>query len=286
MGTKMTLCASHAPGMDRDVDGELGKRFREGVAKARAAVAEFDPELVVLFGGDHRRAFAEVAPTFAVAQSASLLPEGTIPAEDLNVPGDLARDLAYALVAADFDIAVCRGVALDHAFGQPLHHYLPHVTGAQIIPVPVNCASPPLATAARTIAFGRAVGEFFESIDKRILFIGTGGLSHSPPSLEDDRHDKTEAERRAQIQAGFEAASKKIKPDWDNAFLDALGRWDEPELIRMADRATEDAGVGANEVRTWLAAGAAGGGRPVLPLAYEPVEPWITGMGVAVSAVA
>src|SRR5690606_4626242 len=150
------------------------------------------------------------------------------------------------------------------------------------IPIPVNCASPPLATATRTIAFGRAVGDFFDSVDKRILFIGTGGLSHSPPSLEDDRHDKTEEERRAQIQVGFESASKKIKPEWDAGFLDALSRWDEAELVRMADRATEDAGVGANEVRTWLAAGAAGGGRPLEALAYEPVKEWITGMGVAI----
>jgi uncharacterized protein YbjT (DUF2867 family) len=36
-------------------------------------------------------------------------------------------------------------------------------------------------------------------------------------------------------------------------------------------------------VRTWLAAGAAGGGQPVRKLAYEPVPEWITGMGVAVS---
>src|SRR5690606_38929131 len=100
-------------GMDRDIDGLVGSEFRVGVAKAREAVAEFDPELVVLFGGDHRRAFAQVAPSFAVAQSASLLPEGTIPAGDLNIPTDIARDLSFALVESGFDIAVCRGVALD-----------------------------------------------------------------------------------------------------------------------------------------------------------------------------
>src|SRR5690554_6301245 len=134
MSTRMTLCASHAPGMDRDTAGELGKKFREGVALARQAVAEFDPELVVLFGGDHRRAFAEVAPSFAVAYTASLLPEGTIPAEDLAVPTEISRELSEHLVAAEFDIAICRGVALDHAFGQPLHHYLPDVSRAQVIP--------------------------------------------------------------------------------------------------------------------------------------------------------
>lgn len=280
----MTLCASHAPGMDRDTAGELGRAFRAGVARARAAVADFDPELVVLFGGDHRRAFSQVAPSFAVALTASLLAEGSIPAQELDVPTGLARELSGALVTAEFDIAVCRGVALDHAFGQPLHHYLPEGSRAQVVPVPINCASPPLPSARRSVAFGEAVGNFFRDLDKRVLFIGTGGLSHSPPSLEDERHDKTEEERRAQIQAGFAEASKRIKPAWDEAFLEAMGRWDVDELIRMADRATEDAGVGANEVRTWLAAAAAGGGRPVTTMAYEPVEPWITGMGVAVSA--
>jgi 2,3-dihydroxyphenylpropionate 1,2-dioxygenase len=39
-------------------------------------------------------------------------------------------------------------------------------------------------------------------------------------------------------------------------------------------------------VRTWLAATAAGGGHGVRPLAYEPVEKWITGMGVSLSPAA
>lgn len=63
-----------------------------------------------------------------------------------------------------------------------------------------------------------------------------------------------------------------------------MSRWDVDELIRMTDNATADAGVGANEVRTWLAATAAGGGRAAEPLAYEPVPQWITGMGVALTA--
>lgn len=284
MGKKLTLCASHAPGMDRDIEGALGKEFRRGIAEARERVEEFDPELVVLFGGDHRRAFARVAPSFAVAYTADLLPEGGHESASLNVPTELARELAFSLVAADFDIAVGRDVSLDHAFGQPLHHYLDDPATIEVIPMPVNCASPPLPSAARALAFGRQVGAFFDQLDKRVLFIGTGGLSHSPPSLEDERHDKSEEERRAQIQAGKEKASQAIKPEWDKAFLDAVGRWDETELLRLADRATEDAGVGANEVRTWLAAGAAGGGRPITPLAYEPVADWITGMGVAVSS--
>ncbi|NYE19654.1 3-carboxyethylcatechol 2,3-dioxygenase [Microbacterium immunditiarum] len=284
MGSRMTIVASHAPGMDRDVEGKIGQTFRAGVAEARRRVVEFDPEIVVVFGGDHRRAFAKVAPSFAVAYTAGLLPEGGHPASTLNVPTAVARELAFALVAADFDISVCRDVDLDHAFGQPLHHYVANPDAVEVVPAPINCASPPLPSAARALEFGRKVGEFFTTIDKRVLFIGTGGLSHSPPSLLDERHDKTEEERRAQILAGYEEAAKAIKPEWDRAFMAAMQEWDEAALIQLADRATEDAGVGANEVRTWLAAGAAGGGRPVEALAYEPVPEWVTGMGVGAGA--
>lgn len=282
----MTLCASHAPGMDRDQVGEFGAEFRKGVAEARKVVGEFDPELVVLFGGDHRKAFRNLVPSFAVAYTASLLPEGTIAAEKLNIPTDIARDLSSFLIGSEFDVAVARDVELDHAFGQPLHHYLPDVAKTQVIPMPIDCASPPLPTAKRVIDYGRKVGEFFESIDKRVLFIGTGGLSHDPTSLKTDRHDLKDDERKRMNEEGFETASKKIKPEWDKAFLDAIAKWDVDELIRITDNATADAGVGANEVRTWLAATAAGGGRGVANLAYEPVEKWITGMGVSVSAAA
>ncbi|MFF3574010.1 hypothetical protein [Nocardia jiangxiensis] len=67
------------------------------------------------------------------------------------------------------------------------------------------------------------------------------------------------------------------------AFLDALTVWDVTRLAGLAEVATERAGVGANEVRTWLAAGAAGGGKPFDTVSYEPVEKWITGMGLAMS---
>lgn len=272
--------------MDRDEAGEFGAEFRKGVATARDRIAEFDPELVVLFGGDHRKAFRHVVPLFAVAYTAGLMPEGSIPAQKMNIPTELARDLATYLVDAGFDVAVCRDVELDHAFGQPLHHYLQDVQGTPVIPMPIDCASPPLAKAQRVIDYGAAVGAFLESLDKRILFIGTGGLSHDPTSLKSDRHDLADDERRAMNEAGFDRASKLIKPEWDRAFLDAIQRWDVPELVRMTDNATAEAGVGANEVRTWLAATSAGGGRGAISLAYEPVEKWITGMGVALSAAA
>lgn len=276
------VCASHSPGMDRDVQARQGLAFRASMARLRATVAAFDPQLVVLFGGDHRRAFRTVTPAFAVPLTASLLPEGGHEAKWLPVHSGLARSLIEDLLAADFDVAACRDVALDHAFGQPLRQVLGEEAAVPVLAIGVNCASPPLPSASRVIAFGRAVGRFLDGMDDRVLLVGTGGLSHSPPSLETDRHDLTEEERRALIAAGNPLAARKIRPEWDEAFLSAVTSWDEAELVALTARASEDGGVGANEVRTWLAAAAAAG-MPLERAGYEAVEEWITGMGAVVS---
>ncbi|MCW2620853.1 MAG: mhpB [Frankiales bacterium] len=283
--TTMVLCASHAPGMDRDVTGVEGRAFREGVAAARDRVAAFDPELVVLFAGDHRRAFTSVVPSFAVAVAADLMAEGMQARARLPVPADTAYALARHLLADGFDIAVCRDIELDHAFGQPLGHYLGSVGKVPVLPLPINCASPPLPSAARVVAYGESVGRFLTTLDRRVLVLGTGGLGHHPGSLTNDRHDLTEAERRELIEQGRAAAVLRMNPAWDQRFLRAMEAWDVDQLIEMTEDCVNEAGVGANEVRNWLAAGAAGGGGAVQALAYEPVPAWITGMGIVASPI-
>lgn len=279
MSSTMVLCASHAPGMDRDTDHALGRSFRAGVAEARAAVAEFVPEVVLLFGGDHRRAFTTVVPAFGVALAARLRADGTQREAALDVPGDLALALSEFLLQERFDVAVCRSVELDHAFGQPLAHFLGGVDAVPVIPMPVNCAGPPLPDAARVLDYGAAVGRFLATLDRRVLVIGTGGLAHHPASLDTDRYDLSDDARRALNRGAAGQARSRMNPDWDRRFLAAMESWDTAELVRMTRTCEADAGVGAHEVRTWLAAAATTGGCGLRSLAYEPVGEWITGMG-------
>jgi 2,3-dihydroxyphenylpropionate 1,2-dioxygenase len=280
---RLVVCASHSPGMERDKEKVLGTGFRDGLAGAREVVAEFDPDLVVLFGGDHRRAFRNIVPAFGIALSAGIMAEAGFPAASLPVPGDTARALSEHLLRSGIDVCVCREIELDHAFAQPLRDLLGGLDRVPVVPLPVNCATPPLPPAARALALGRAVGSFLDGLtDERVLVIGTGGLSHSPPSLEADTFDLSDEDRARLIAEGSAAARKKIRPAWDKAFLDAVAAWDEPALTVLADEATERAGVGANEVRTWLAAGATGGAG-LRTLRYQVVEEWITGMAVAAS---
>lgn len=225
-----------------------------------------------------------MVPAFGVALSASILAEGGHPAGELDVPSESARRLCEHLLSAGFDVAACRDIGLDHAFAQPIRDLFGDLAVKAVIPVPVNCATAPLPTGRRVAEFGAEVCRFLDGLDERVLVIGTGGLSHSPPSLEVDTYDLGDEERARIIAEGMADARNKIRPDWDAEVLNAMSNWDVAALIRLVDTAHARAGAGANEVRTWLAAGAAGGGQPVTPLVYEPVPEWITGMAVAASA--
>ncbi len=266
------------------MERRFGQQFRAGLAVAAEQVERFDPDVVVLFGGDHRRAFRHVVPAFAVAFSASIIAEGPHPAGELSVPSALARDLAEHLLADGFDIAVCRDIGLDHAFGHALRDLLGGLGTKPVIPIPVNCATAPLPHGRRVIEFGAAIARFLDEVDQRVVLIGSGGLSHSPPSLEVDAYDLSDEQRARIIAEGMTEARTKIRPQWDAEVLQALTTWDVEALIALVDSAHARAGAGANEIRTWVAAGAAGGGKPVTPLIYEPVVEWITGMAVATSA--
>jgi 2,3-dihydroxyphenylpropionate 1,2-dioxygenase len=280
---RLVVCASHSPGKERDVEQAFGQKFRSALAAAADDVRRFDPDVVIVFGGDHRRAFRQVVPTFGVALSASIIAEGRHGAGDLQVASGLARELCEYLLTVGFDIAVCRDIGLDHAFAQPIRDLVGALDAKPVIPVPVNCATAPLPTGRRVADFGTAVGRFLDGVDQRVLLIGTGGLSHSPPSLEVDTYDLSDEERARLIADGMAEARTRIRPDWDAEVLQAMSTWDVSALVRLVDTAHARAGAGANEVRTWVAAGAAGGGQPVPPLVYEPVPEWITGMAVATS---
>ena len=127
--SRLVVCASHSPGKERDVEKVFGPEFRSALAAAADTVSSFDPDIVIVFGGDHRRAFTTVVPTFGVALSASIISEGGHPAGELAVPSTLARALCEHLLSAAFDVAVCRDVKLDHAFNNYLIRI--HTTSAE-----------------------------------------------------------------------------------------------------------------------------------------------------------
>lgn len=280
----MTLCLSHAPGFARDTAEEYGLEFRTALRDVTERVRAFDPTLVVVFGSDHRKAFVDVVPGISVVLSAEGLGDLLSPSGPYDVPMELAKELATFLIEEGLDVAVTKHVALDHGFGQMFGEVLGSLDAVPALPVFINCATLPLAAPARAVELGEAVGRFVERLpDERILFLASGGLSHSPPSLALVDGAVSEEEAKALSAAHREAAMELIRPDWDHAFLANLGRTDTSWARELRQADIDPAGVGANEVRTWIAAYVAGG-QPLTDTTYEAVRMWVTGMGIAVSA--
>lgn len=282
---RMSACASHAPGMARDADRRQGTTFRAAVATLRTQVAAFDPDLVVMFGVDHVRTYEPIVPAVSVVLAAEGLGDAGSPTGSYDVDSDEAGALGAFLLTHDVDCTLTHRAALDHGFGQTFADVIGSLDAKPVIPVHINCADGPLMSCQRAVTIGEVVGRFFAADPRRILFLATGGLSHAPPALEAGVRGMDEAERRRVNLEGSAAAAERINPAWDRAFLDNLSRRPgaDSDWVAVTGATLEaDAGCGANEVRTWLAAWAAGD-RPMATLAYEAVSEWMTGMGVASS---
>jgi 2,3-dihydroxyphenylpropionate 1,2-dioxygenase len=280
-----SIALSHAPQMAQDVDCRQGVTFRAGLAELAAAVAVYDPTLVVFFGPDHMRALVGIAPCFTVVEAAAGYGDWGSPTEDYDVPHDLALSLGRALVAAGIDIGIAQHLKLDHGFGQSTRDLFGSLSAVPILPIVVNCVDRPLATIARTAELGMAVRDFLASeleSDQRVLVIGSGGLSHSPPSLIEGARDLSEAQRQQLITDRIDSAAEAINPAWDREFLERLAGSDWRSLASLSDDDLRPSGTGGAEVRTWIASAFAGG-EPLHTVAYEPVPPWITGMAISAS---
>src|SRR3546814_19164800 len=73
---------------------------------------------------------------------------------------------------------------VDHGFSQALKRLLGGVNTYPVLPIFVSCLQPPFSPFARARALGEAVGSFARTLgQKRILFMGTGGLAHNPYHL-------------------------------------------------------------------------------------------------------
>lgn len=255
-----------------DIEGALGA--------AREFVADFDPELVVTFSPDHYNGFFYRAmPPFCIGTAADGVGDYGTYSGPLDVPADLATDCARAVLDADVDVAISAAMDVDHGTVQPLQNLFGDATAKPVIPVFVNSVATPLGPMRRVRALGAAVGAHLAGLGKRVLVVGSGGLSHDPPvptlatapPAALDRivrgvpmtTEQRQARQAAVIEAAREFAAGRgalapLNPDWDAAFLDLLdtGRltevdgWDNSWIAAQA-------GNSAHEVRTWVAAFAA-----------------------------
>lgn len=300
-------CLSHTPlrGLN-DPGADVVAEVDAILAKSRAEVEAFDPELIVVFAPDHYNGlFYDLMPPFVIATAAeSVADYQTLPGP-LSVPGDLALDMAKFILDSDLDIAISHRLQVDHGCTQTLEELTGSLTRYPVIPIIINSVAPPFGPYRRVRKLGDAVGRFLAKLDKRVLVLGTGGLSHEPPVpllkgapeevadfLIAGRNPTPEfrAARQARtIATGqiFGTPACELTPlnaDWDLAFIDLLvhGRLTEIDDFVIED-ISKAAGRSTHEIRTWVAAFAAlaaAGPYQAHKDYYRPINEWIAGYGV------
>jgi 2,3-dihydroxyphenylpropionate 1,2-dioxygenase len=282
MGERMVVCASHSPLIDSVSGAAAGRRFLDAVADAQRRIEAFAPDLVVFFGPDHARALQNIVPAATVVSSAVGYGDWGTPEDPYVVDDELARGCATALLGEAFDVALGAEMRLDHGFGQTFAQLFGSLDAVPCLPILINCSRPPLATVDRIAHLGAAVGRFAAGIGGNVLFVGSGGLSHQPPSMAKAVTVLSEEEREAVSRRTVADAARFVNPAWDERFLKTLTEGDWSTLRAISDEDLNAVGLGTHEIRTWVAAWSAaqlGAGS----YTYAPVPAWITGMGVAVA---
>ncbi|HEY1026561.1 MAG TPA: 3-carboxyethylcatechol 2,3-dioxygenase [Pseudomonas sp.] len=300
-------CLSHTP-LIGHVDPETAvlAEVAELVETARQRIEAFDPELVILFSPDHYNGFFyDVMPSFCIGMAAHAIGDFGTAAGVLSVPQELAEQCAEAVLADGVDAAVSYRMQVDHGFAQPLEQLLGGLQCRPTIPVFINSVAAPLPGFQRARLLGEAIGRFACSTGKRVLLLGSGGLSHQPPVPELARVEGLMAdrlkgsgrhlpadERDARQQRVINAARRFVEdqnslhplnPEWDLHFLELLGTQRLAELDGLGNaELSAIAGKSTHEVKTWVAAFAAlsaFGPYQVTQRYYRPIPEWIAGFG-------
>lgn len=303
------ICASHSPLMLTDIeptDAAAQQEFYAAIDSAKQDLEAFDPELVVVFGPDHFNGFFyDLMPSYCIGLAAEGARDWRLESGRLDVPKDLALACVRALHREEFDVAVSYDMKVDHGITIPLYKLTGALDRYPVLPVFVNCAADPRPSFRRVRKFGDAIGRFLATAGRRIAVMGSGGLSHDPPT---PRIATAPAEvgerlihRNTPSRADFDAREANVlrcarelvegggpclppSEDWDRRFLDDIVGFRTDRLDAMTDEEIDrEAGFGGHEVRSWVAAAAAAralGLQRSEIAAYRLIPEWITGMGV------
>ncbi|MBH0119123.1 3-carboxyethylcatechol 2,3-dioxygenase [Rhodococcus sp. CX] len=305
----LALCASsHSPLIGlHDPAADVVREVREQLAGARAFVEAFDPELVLVFAPDHYNGFLyDLMPSFCVGAAAASVGDYGLPSGPLPVDRDAAYSIARHALDSGVDVALSEAMQVDHGFVQPLLFLFGSVDEIPpVVPVFVNCVAEPLGPASRARLLGEAAGRVLGESGKRVLVVGSGGLSHDPPvprlegatpevaarithGRNPTAEQRRERESRTVAAAGAFAAGSAdfhdLNPEWDALVLDAFESGDIAAFDEKPnDWFTGEAGRSAHEIRTWIAAYAAlstQGSYEMTSRYYRPIKEWFAGFAV------
>ncbi len=258
---------SHVLFGDKSSDPQAGRVFA-GLQELGRKAQECKPDLIVAISSDHMfNINLRLQPPFTVGLSDSFTPFGDMDIPQTPRPGHraLAMQFCRDAAAAGFDLTQAEEYRPDHGIAIPLM-FLDPSSSIPILPLLVNINMDPAPTPGRCLALAQVLRRTLSALpgDQRIVVIGTGGLSHW---INIPGHGK-------------------VNSVFDQAVMDALANG-APELL--ADLSVEvilrDGGNGGLEIVNWMMAASMLPGAKAVPVYYEAMPQWMTGMaGMAIAA--
>lgn len=301
------VAMSHTPLLHFvEVDPEVRQEVDGAFSAVRDFVREVAPELIITIGPDHYNGFFyDTMPPFCLGLAGYGLGDYGTAVGTLDVPGDLALELAETVQADGIDLTISRAMGLDHGAVQPLEVIFGEIDAIPTIPLFVNGVAAPFVPMRRIRRLGEAIGRWAAGRPERILVIASGGLSHDPPvpqwatASEEvrakllDGRNPTPAARAAREQrvidtgrafAAGEADILDLNPEWDAEFLRLCREGEATSFDSyQPDEMARIAGNSSHEVRTWVTAFSAMtavGDYAVDFEYYRPIPEFIAGFGV------
>jgi hypothetical protein len=263
----MAYSASHAPMMAADKESappDQAERFFGALETVRNRTRESGAQAAVMVSGEHfTNFFLTNLPQIAIGLGEGhqgplekwlKIPKTIVPGH----PG-LATHILEQTVAAGYQPALSHKLKVDHGF-MTVYYELDPQMQLPMVPIIVNATTPPMMTLRQSYDFGVDLGDAirsYEGLDK-VALVGGGGLSHfvGEPRVGD------------------------IDEAFDRWFLKKLENDDLDDLLDVPNDELAEAGNGTGEVRAWVMVHGAMRGHKAKALAYEPIYPWINGMGV------
>lgn len=303
------ICLSHTPLIEfASPPREIRDTTMKVIHDLAKQVDDYNPDLIITFGPDHFNGFFyDMMPAACVGIRAEAAGDWNYGPGTINTDEETALSLTQSLLNDGLGIACSYQMQADHGVTQPLTFLTGSLTRYPTVPIFINCAAKPLSPMRFATQLGRAVGRYIKTSNlknKRVLILGTGGLSHDPPTPQmqnanseieafliagknptaDSRNTRQErVVLAAQELNQIESSSLKINTEWDRALMKKYQQADFDYLNAMTDsEISEMGGRGGHEVRCWTAAFAAlaeVSKYTTNDVYYQQINEWLVGFG-------
>ena len=184
MGKIVAAMASvHAPQLFTRPPEEDPRQLDAGIAAMRKlgkVLDETKPDALIIFASDHMETFfLKSVPTFALVAGERAHAAFAGKTWDPPIHQSLAEHILDQLVRRDFDMAYSQDAVLGHSFAA-LFEWIREDRNIPVVPIFVNTYLPPLPTARRCAALGKAIAEIVSVRPENVALIASGGMSHYP----------------------------------------------------------------------------------------------------------